>query len=132
MKPILRLIFKGSKIKPPSIILNTFKAEFGETKNVEWFNEGENYEVIFYKGKTEHIAYFNSGGQLTETKINLPLIQAKPEVLDAAAQVGELMNLIEIKRGETVYYEIIARDKELTRHTLLLDSLGVILEQKKL
>jgi hypothetical protein len=132
MQKIINLIFHHTKTKPPKQVLGAFVFLFGKTKNIEWQKEGDNFEALFYKNGTEQIALFSHEGILLEKKCNLMLKQVTPAISARAEEIGELMNLIEIDRGGSLFYEIIARDKNLERYSLLLGPDGDILEKRKL
>jgi hypothetical protein len=132
MQNIITRIFNTGKITPPKSVLKAFISSFGQSFNIEWHKEKNAYEAVFYIEESEHIALFSSEGILLEQKRNLLLQEASEAVASQAAQVGELMNLIEIDRGGVLLYEIIARDGYLDRYYILLDAHGNMLEKKKL
>lgn len=132
MHKILGRIFQSDKTKPSKAVQKNFTLKFGESINVEWHREQDNYEALFYIDDTEHIALFAPDGKLLEQKKNLLLTDAKEDIAFQAELVGEMMNLIEINRGDTLLYEVIARDGLLDRYSLLLDNFGKLLEKKKL
>jgi hypothetical protein len=117
---------------PPEKIVQALYSLYGQLLNVEWFKEEEGYEAVFYHQDKECIACFNEEGELLVSKRNLPLSMVTPEVKREALAVGELMNLIEINRQGNFFYEIIARDKNLDRYSLLLERDGSLLEKRKL
>lgn len=132
MQNIISRIFSTGKTKPPKSIEKAFVKNFGHSINTEWHRERENYEALFYIDDMEHIALFAPDGRLLEKKRNLVLSMATEAVSLQAELVGELMNLIEIEKEGTCWYEVIARDGYLDRYYLLLDAGGVLLEKKKL
>jgi hypothetical protein len=132
MQNILSKIFHTNNTKPANAILKSFTAHFGRPINVEWHKEKENYEALFYIEDIEHIALFSPDGRVIETKRNLLLSSAKPEIAKQALIVGEMMNLIEIERNGKFFYEIIARDLYLDRYYILLDNEGNMLDKRKL
>ena len=132
MHRILQHIFHTGRKNPPKAVLDAFVAQYGESLNIEWLKENENYEAVFYKENTEIIAIFSASGVLLEQKFNLDLSLVTPPVAAQASAVGELMNLIEIDRQGKIYYEIIARDGMLDRYSLLLEENGTVLEKRKL
>lgn len=132
MQNILSKIFHTNRTKPANAILKSFVAHFGQSINVEWHKEKENYEALFYIEDMEHIALFSPNGQIIVKKRNLLLSSAKPEIAMQAQNVGEMMNLIEIERDGIIFFEIIARDLYLDRYYILLDNEGNVLDKKKL
>lgn len=132
MQNILSKFFHTNKIKPTKEVLKSFVASFGQSINVEWHKEKENYEALFYIDDMEHIALFSPDGHFLEKKRNLLLSSANPEIEMQARNVGEMMNLIEIERDGKLFYEIIARDLYLDRYYILLDNAGNVLDKKKL
>lgn len=132
MQNILSKIFHTNNNKPVNAILKSFIAHFGRPINVEWHKEKENFEALFYIEDIEHIALFSPDGRVLETKRNLLLSSAKPEIAKQALIVGEMMNLIEIERYGKLFYEIIARDLYLDRYYILLDNDGNVLDKWKL
>ncbi len=132
MHKILHLIFNTGKKNPPKAVLDAFVIRFGDSLNIEWNKENDNYEAVFYKENTEIIAIFSARGELLEQKNNLDLNMVTAPVASQAAAIGELMNLIEIDRQGKIFYEIIARDGMLNRYSLLLEENGTVLEKRKL
>lgn len=132
MKSIFEFFFPRNNFTPPKAVLHSLKENFGEVMNVEWSEEEEYYEAVFYHLDTEYIAHFSATGELLASKINLRLHMVKPEIARQALAVGELMNLIEITRQGKIFYEIIARDRNLDRFYLFLENDGTLLEKRKL
>jgi hypothetical protein len=132
MQNILTRIFSINRTKPPKAVLHSFIEHFGDSINIEWHKEGHNYEAVFYIDEMEHIALFSPDGGILEKKRNLVLTKALPEISGQAKAIGEMMNLIEIERGDVTLFEVIARDLYLDRYYLLLDVSGTILDKKKL
>lgn len=132
MHKIIQHIFQGKKPNLPRQVLISFQSIFGSSMNVEWHHEKDHYEAVFYISNMEHIAIFSPDGSLLEQKCNLDLHRVTHPVSEQARAVGELMNLIEINRGGRIFYEIIARDSQLDRYSLLMEENGTLLEKKKL
>ena len=132
MQNILSRIFSINKIRPPKAVLLSFIEHFGDSINIEWHREDKNYEAVFYINDMEHIALFAPDGSVLEKKRNLVLAEALPAISGQARAIGEMMNLIQIERGDVTFFEVIARDLYLDRYYLLLEASGTILEQKKL
>ena len=129
---LLNRIFPEKKEIAPTSVTSAFKKDFNKPKNTEWIKLEDGYEAVFYLRDIEHIARYSQSGTLLSHKINLPLNSVPDFVLRIAAEQGELMNVIEIRRSNFVNYELIVRDKALTRYFVLLDSYGNTIEKKTL
>ena len=132
MQNILHRIFSPGKVAPPKPVIRSFQDKYGDSINIEWHREKENFEALFYIDDAENIALFAPDGKILEHKKNLLLTAASPAVTAQAALIGEMMNLIEIDRQGVIYYEVIARDGYLDRYYLLLNSEGKLIDKKKL
>jgi hypothetical protein len=132
MKNILSKIFHFSSVNLPAEVKKSFSEKFGESLNVEWLQSDDFYEAIFYLEEYEHIARFDSTGKILNLKKNLPIELTPLHIREKAAEHGELMNIIEIFEDEVVGYELIVRDEELIRFSLLLNEKGGLLHKCKL
>jgi hypothetical protein len=132
MKNILSKIFHFSSVTLPPSVIDSFSGKFGESLNVEWLKTDDFYEAIFYLEDIEHIARFDSTGKILNLKKNLPIDSTPKHIKDKAAVHGELMNVIEICEAEIVGYELIVRDEELIRFSLLLNEKGGLIHKCKL
>lgn len=132
MKNILSKILKFSSVSLPAKVKNSFFEKFGDSLNVEWLRTDDFYEAIFYREEIEHIARFDSTGKLLNLKRNLPIHVTPVHIKTKAADHGELMNVIEISENEIVGYELIIRDEELIRFSLLLNEKGGLIQKSKL
>ncbi len=132
MKNILSKIFHFSIVNAPPKVKSSFLQKFGESLNIEWLKTDDFYEAIFYLEDIEHIARFDSAGELLNLKKNLPIQSTPQHIKDKAAEHGELMNVIEIREDEIVGYELIVRDETLIRFSLLLNEKGGLLQKSKL
>lgn len=132
MKNILTRILKFSSVSLPVNVKNSFFEKFGDSLNVEWLRTDDFYEAIFYREEIEHIARFDSTGKLLNLKRNLPIHATPDHIKTKAADHGELMNVIEISENEIVGYELIIRDEELIRFSLLLNEKGGLIQKSKL
>lgn len=132
MKNILSKLFKFSNISLPIPVKNTFQNKFGESINVEWLQNDDFYEAIFYYDEIEYIARFDSLGNLINLKKNLSINSIPQHIKEKAAEHGELMNVIEISESEIVGYELIVRDQDLIRFSLLLNEKGGLIQKSKL
>jgi hypothetical protein len=121
---------KGTRI--PQAVKEAFNKQFDNPLNTEWSKTEDHYEAVFYKDELEHIASYKSNGEFLSLKINMQL-DTVPEVIQKTAKAhGELMNAIAIQEKGNVKYELIVRDKKLTRFFLLVSSAGEVLEKEKL
>jgi len=132
MKNILSKLFKFSTISLPTPVKDSFQTNFGESINVEWLQNDDFYEAIFYYTEIEYIARFDSLGKLINLKKNLPINAIPEHIKEKAAEHGELMNVIEISETEIVGYELIIRDEALIRYSLLLNEKGGLIQKSKL
>lgn len=130
MHGLLYKLFHPLKINPPKAVRQSFILHFGNSKNIEWHLEKGVYEAIFYVDEIEHIALFSHEGEIIEQKRNLLLSDASPAIIEQARSIGELMNLIEIERNGSTFFEVIARDASLDRYSLLMQEDGKILEKR--
>jgi len=132
MKNIFSKIFKFSSVSLPPTVKDSFLEKFGDSINIEWIQTDDFYEAIFYLGDIEHIAHFDSSGKLLNLKKNLSLQATPAHIKEKAIQHGELMNVIEISEEEVVGYELIVRDADLIRFSLLLNEKGGLIHKSKL
>jgi hypothetical protein len=132
MKNILSKILKFSSVSLPEKVKSSFFEKFGDSLNVEWLRTDDFYEAIFYREEIEHIGRFDSTGKLLNLKRNLPIHATPDHIKRKAEEHGELMNVIEICENEIVGYELIIRDEELIRFSLLLNEKGGLIQKSKL
>ncbi|MCU0371053.1 MAG: hypothetical protein MUC31_06535 [Bacteroidales bacterium] len=132
MNHLFRKLFGRRPNIPPSPLEESFHRFFAEAVNVEWIESGQEYEAIFYEDGAEKIALFDAAGKLLELRVNMQVQSLPVPVLNKASLYGELMNAIRIHRDETVFYEIIYRNLELKRFTLLLTSDGKVIREQAL
>jgi len=132
MKNILSKIFKFSTVNLPAPVKIAFAEKFGESLNVEWIQMDDFFEAIFYLEEVEHIGRFDSSGKILNLKKNLSIHSIPLHIKEKAAKHGELMNVIEIIEDEVVGYELIVRDENLIRFSLLLNEKGGLIHKNKL
>jgi len=132
MKNIFSKIFKFNSVTLPTEVKISFAEKFGDSINVEWLQSDDFYEAVFYYEEIEHIAHFDSSGKLLNLKKNLSINTTPAHILEKAKQHGELMNAIEISEGEIVGYELIVRDEDLIRFSLLMNEKGGLIHKCKL
>lgn len=113
-------------------VKHNFASQFPESRNTEWNNTGDQFEAVFYQEELEHIARYTKEGALVCLKINLPLTMVPPTIAAAAAEHGELMNAIAIEANDGQKFELIVRNTELIRYTLLMTDDGELIEKEKL
>lgn len=121
---------KGTNIPQP--VKETFNKQFDNPLNTEWSKTESHYEAVFYTDELEHIASYKRDGKLLNLKINLQLGTIPGPIRETVKPHGELMNAIAIHEQDTVQYELIVRDENLTRYFLLVNSSGEVLEKEKL
>lgn len=132
MKNIFSKIFKFSNVSLPPEVTDSFLEKFGDSINIEWLQTDDFFEAIFYLDDIEHIAHFDSSGKLLNLKKNLSLQSTPEHIKEKAIQHGELMNVIEISEDEVVGYELIVRDADLIRFSLLLNEKAGLIHKSKL
>lgn len=132
MKNIFGKILNFSNVSLPGSVKESFSKKFGNSINVEWIHSDDFFEAIFYLNDIEHIAHFDSFGVLLNLKKNLFIASTPEHIRAKAALHGELMNAIEISEDEIVGYELIIRDKDLIRYSLLLNEKGGLIQKSKL
>ena len=126
-------IFTGGKgIELPTLVKQEFEKQFSNSLNIEWQKNGDLFEAVFYINEAEHIAVYKNDGASVCLKINLPLIGVPENIQHVAKEEGELMNAIQIECDGILKYELIVRDKNLVRYSLLLNEKGTILKKEKL
>jgi hypothetical protein len=132
MKSFLRKVVEGSGISPSEICSRSFKENFEDAVNVEWFNKTDYYEAIFYKNSIEHIAIFSLTGILSEYRLNLPMDYLPEPIKIMALKKGEIMNTVFINKGNMIEYELIIKDKEFNRKLVVFSDIGNIIAERKL
>ena len=132
MANFLSKLFWNQEIVVPRKIKGVLTSKFPDIINVEWNKNGNFYEAIFYKDQLEYIAIISQDEELIEYKKFLPDGFLPQVIKDKLQLKGEIMNAVMINKGNSISYEIILRDNELTRFLYLLDEKGSITEMKKL
>jgi len=132
MKSILKYLLPGKKSVAPKKVLASFKMMFGSSINIEWEKVQNEFEAIYYFEGIEQIARFNGNGDLLSLKRNLTIHTVPAEIAAIAKTYGEIMNVIEMKLGDTLNFEIIYRNESLIRFSLLLDENGKVLSHNTL
>lgn len=132
MNIFFKNILSDKKINPPEEVKDHFFGFFTNPFNIDWFNEDETYEAIFYEDDLEKIAKYDMDGNFVNVKTNIPVDQLPKEIYTVAQSFGEIMNAIIISNSIETYFEIIFRDKELVRYELILDKNGRVISNQKL
>ncbi len=122
-------LIAGNQINPPDSVTKNLMLRFTNAINIEWYKKGQYFEAIFYSQQIEHIARFNSDGEMVEYKINIPESQIPPVIVSQMNAIGEIMSTVLINRPSEINYEIIVRNKVLQRLVVLVDEQGTILER---
>jgi hypothetical protein len=129
-KTFLENILEGESFQPPTHCEQSFAENFEGAINVEW-SENEDYlEAIFYKDHLEHIALFSKDGILQEYRKTLPEGFLPYNVRRELDKRGEIMNRVLINKGFTVQYEVILSDQQNARHLLLISDLGEVIKER--
>jgi hypothetical protein len=128
---IKKIFGTGSNIPPKRVSENLMK-HFANAISVEWIKHDEIYEAVFFEDEIEKTAQFNKDGKLIEYTINLVPDDIPPIIRSGMDDEMEIMNCIAIYNSGAHRYELIVRDKELTRYFMWVDSLGEIIKQETL
>lgn len=91
----------------PSVVLNTFKTNFPDARDVEWEKQGDDYEVEFDHNQIDHNAYIDASGKLILYKYDInpnDLPQAVKNTIQAEFKDYQIddADLVE-KDGEKLY-----------------------------
>lgn len=105
----------------PKKIEKQFNVQFIDAVNTEWNKNTEYYEALFHLDNIEKIARFNRNGKMLELRTNIVAEELPSEIFKTAKLYGEIMNTIHIKKENEYIFEIIIRNKKLTRILLLID-----------
>ncbi len=132
MKNLITNLINTPGITPPDIINMSFTKNFPGALNIEWYNRNNQYESVFYKDNIEHIAIFDNSGVLIEYKQFLPDGFAPVIITDALLQLGEIMNLVLINKGNDIVYEAILRNHDLSRFVVVVNIFGKIINRYNL
>ena len=130
--PTFKMIFnffKNNINQVPRKVLEKQNSEFPEAINIDWTISEIYYEAVFYQNDTECIARYSNRGKLMEFKKNLWPDQVPGVISTACKTHGEVMNAIEIVRDENHLFEIIVREKDLSRYEILFNQEGILLNK---
>lgn len=117
---------------PPQLCLDAFKRQFSNAVRIDWSSKDQFFEAIFYREDMEHIARYDEKGILQDYMIHLPQELLPSAILSRLAKRGEIMSVMLINKGYSIYYEIITRDKNHKRHLILLSETGALLNENRL
>jgi hypothetical protein len=125
-------IFKDSITGPSRKIREGLSKRFPDARSVEWNNQNDVFEAIFYDQELEKIARFDPEGKLIECRINL-----SPEDIPATVKASidrdlEIMNCIVADNNASIFYELIVRNQSLARFLIIVDESGEIKRNEKL
>ena len=132
MDNFLKKVVEGNGVSPPEGCQQSFKQNFEDAINVEWFKKECCYEAIFYKNSLEHIATFDISGVLLEYRQNLTEDYLPVTIKDLVTSKGEIMNSVLKNKGNRLEYEVIVRDGDLNRFLIKISEIGNIIEEKPL
>ncbi len=132
MNIFFKNILSDKSKNPPEEVKNHFIKFFINPFNIDWYIEDDFYEAVFYENDLEKIAKYDKEGNFVNVKTNIPVDQLPPKVLISAQSFGEIMSAILISINTETIFEIIFRDKDLTRFELMLDHEGKVISNQKL
>lgn len=132
MNDFLKKILKGNGILPSEVCEQSFKQNFENAVNVEWFNKENQYEAIFYKNDMEYIAIFDAAGTLLEYRQNLTVNHLPLAIKNVAASMGDIMSMVLKNKGNKLEYEILMRKDQQKRFLITLSETGNIIEETEL
>ena len=115
-------LFKRSTSDVPPPVEKRFRKIFNHPVDVEWMVTGSDFEALFYEKKQERIARFDKSGNLLEVRTNITPLDSALIANEGVRQMGELMNYIQISRGDITTHELIIRKPDLTRILVLLNN----------
>lgn len=132
MKDFLQKVINGNGISPSEDCLRSFKENFAEAVNVDWYDRKTYFEAVFYNGNLEHIAHFSPDGKLMEYRQLLPFDYLPGPLRDLAYEKGEVMSIVLKNKGNMIEYEIIVSNPRRKRYLLTLSDSGELKEEKAL
>jgi len=133
MKDFISGLQENSTVIPPPPALLDIKTRFQNPINIEWFFREDHFEAIFYSDAREQIAIYSVEGSLINYKINISPPVLPGNLFRVIEKGHEIMNVVKIvKADDSVSYEIITRDNELSRYLVFIESSGKITLKKTL
>lgn len=129
-------LYRKNKAPLKDATQTLFKRLFPRAINVEWSVGKHMDEAIFYLDGKESIACFKKSSDLIEYRINHDIHDLPPKIETAASNYGEIMNAISIHKSVASSFvdcfEIIYRNKDFVRYSLLLGPEGETLSVSEL
>jgi hypothetical protein len=132
MSNFFKKFINGGTITPPPEIERQFFEQFVNPINVEWFFKETRYEAVFYMKNTEYIAHYSNDGLLIDYRINLKIEELPESIRTNLNRDEEIMNVVSIKKGTNLDYQLIVRDKNLTRYLIQAKETGEIISRTTL
>jgi hypothetical protein len=132
MNILIEKIFGPEDIAPPAQVRESFLSHFHDFKNEEWQRRNKDWEVIFYLDDRECIAVFDGLGKLKELKSEMKIDQVPEIISGKVMELGETMNIIEIRGDGVLTFEIIYRNPQMMRFLCILDDRGNVMVHQKL
>ena len=132
MHDFIKGVIVGTEISPPQGCIEAFHKHFADANHTDWYDLGDHYEAIFYKDKWEHIALFTLSGGLLEYKMYLPPGNLPQIIRGLLESRGEIMNVVQRNKGDSIEYEAIVRDQKLTRSLVILSDRGRVIDEHRL
>jgi len=130
VKRFYQNLFHHTRSDVPNPVEKQFRRSFHKPVAVEWMMTGEDYEALFYEQQKERIARFDPTGKLLEVRTNISPLDSSLINNLTVKEMGDLMNYIQIKRGEHTTHELIIRKPDQTRMLILLDDNFEIVRQE--
>lgn len=127
-----KFLFTEKSNVPTKELYEVFLKMFPKAKNAEWAQKTNYFEVVFYESDIEKIAEFELNGNCISLKTNINPAAFQGKLRTKAEKYGEIMNVIRIEKENSNQFEIIVRDRELTRFELILDEKGNEIKFEKL
>lgn len=125
-------LFHHAQSDVPPAVEKKFRKIFHHPVDVEWMITGNDYEALFYENKQERIARFDQSGNLVEVRTNISPLDPQSISNSTIREMGDLMNYIQIKRGDTTTHELIIRKPDLSRFLVLLNDNFEIIRKEPL
>jgi hypothetical protein len=125
-------IFKTGKANPSKTVKKALLIAFPKAKSIEWTQNPNYWEAIFYEKKVEKIARFDIEGKLIDYRVNLMGDTIPDTISKVLHDHHEIMNCIAIHANGSIQYELVVRDKDLTRFLIIIDPAGQIIKEEKL
>lgn len=132
MSDFLKRFLKGNSHPAPDFSMKIFHEKFPHAINTEWIAKNGGYEAVFYIDTVEHIAEFTMYGELLSYKMFLPKEYLPGIIKTDLEERGEIMNVVLINNGNSIFYEAIIRVEKKIRKLIILTDMGRLMEERKL